>query len=200
MGTRRAPALSEETTAQAVEVLRAMAAHDRLEVSDLEPALTAVLEARTEEELVAIIEALPSPIAMTPAPRRFSHPLKIRGGVGRVRLDRRWQLARQTRVSAELGSVLVDLGKAEFDETVVDLDIYTGWGSITVVVPHGVGLQVLRSRGTVTSRLDPPVPGFPLVRLDARTNIGRIRLLQQDKAQRPRLTRFPRRRRRQLDR
>ena len=158
MGTRRAPALADGATAQAVEVLRAMAGRDQISVLDFEQAVAAVLEVRNEEELVAVIESLPSPIAMTPAARRVSQPLRIRGGVGRVRLDRRWQLARQTRVSAELGSVLVDLSTAEFDESVVDLDIYTGWGSITVLVGHGVGVQVLRSRGTITSRLDPPIP------------------------------------------
>jgi len=135
-----------------------MAGRAQISVLDFEQAVAAVLEVRNEEELVAVIESLPSPIAMTPAARRVSQPLRIRGGVGRVRLDRRWQLARQTRVSAELGSVLVDLSTAEFDESVVDLDIYTGWGSITVLVGHGVGVQVLRSRGTITSRLDPPIP------------------------------------------
>jgi hypothetical protein len=127
MGTRRAPALADETTAQAVAVLRAMARSRLIDVSDLERAIAAVLEARDEEELAVVIESLPSPISMTTAARRVSQPLRIRGGVGRVRLDRPWQLARQPRVSAELGSVLVDLGKAEFDESVVDLDIYTGW-------------------------------------------------------------------------
>ena|ERR1035438_5471595 len=200
MGTRRAPALADETSAQVVDVLRAMASHDQIDVSDLERAIAAVLKARNEEELAAVIESLPSPTAVTPASRRVSQPLRIRGGVGRVRLDRRWQLARQTRVSAELGSVLIDLGEAEFDATVVDLDIYTGLGSITVLVPYGVGVQVLRSRGTITSRLDPPIPGFPLVRLDARTNIGRIRLLPRDEAQRPRRPRLARRRRRHQDR
>jgi Glyoxalase-like domain len=40
----------------------------------------------------------------------------------------------------------------------------------------GIGVQVIRHRGGVDSRLDPPVPGLPLVRLHVTTNIGRVHL------------------------
>jgi hypothetical protein len=85
-------------------------------------------------------------------------------------------VARQTHVSAELGSVRIDLTEAEFDDRVIDLHVYTGWGSITIIVARGVGVQVTRHRGGVDSRLEPPVPGLPLIRLDVTTNIGRVRL------------------------
>jgi hypothetical protein len=39
-----------------------------------------------------------------------------------------------------------------------------------------VGVQLIRHRGGVDSRLDPPVPGLPLIRLDVTTNIGRVHL------------------------
>ncbi len=39
-------------------------------------------------------------------------------------------------------------------------------------------MQVIRHRGGVDSRLDPPVPGLPLVRLDVTTNIGGVHLRQ----------------------
>jgi hypothetical protein len=113
---------------------------------------------------------------MTTPERQLSKPLKIRGGTGRLRLYGRWQLARQTSVRAELGSVTVDLTDAVFDDRVVDLSIYTGWGPITIIAPPGVG-HVLRNRGTIVSRIEPPILGFPLVRLKAITNIGRIRLV-----------------------
>ena len=44
------------------------------------------------------------------------------------------------------------------------------------LVPRGIGVQVLRQYGGVDSRLEPPVPGLPLIRLDATTNIGKVRL------------------------
>jgi hypothetical protein len=57
-----------------------------------------------------------------------------------------------------------------------NLHVYTGWGRVSIVVPPGVGVQLRQTRGTVRSRLGPPVPGFPLVRLDVTTNIGTVHL------------------------
>jgi hypothetical protein len=54
--------------------------------------------------------------------------------------------------------------------------VYTGWGSITIIVPRGVGVQIVKHRGGVSSRLQAPVPGFPLIRLDVTTMIGKVRL------------------------
>jgi predicted membrane protein len=93
-----------------------------------------------------------------------------------MREDARQRVARQTRVSAQLGSVRIDLTDAEFDDDIIDLHVYTGWGSITIIVPRGVEVQITHHRGGVDSRIEPPVPGLPLVRLDVTTNIGRVHL------------------------
>lgn len=103
-------------------------------------------------------------------------PLEINSGTGRLHLEGRWQVASQTHVSAALGSVRIDLTEAESDDHITDLHVYTGWGSITIIVPRGVGVQITHHRGGVDSRLEPPVPGLPLVRLDVTTNIGKVRL------------------------
>ena len=96
--------------------------------------------------------------------------------MGRLRLAGRWQIARETHVSADLGSVRLDLTEAEFDGHVIDLHVYSGWGSITIIVPRGVAVQIVHHKGGVDSRLDPPVPGLPLLRLDVTTHIGRVHL------------------------
>ena len=79
---------------------------------------------------------MPTPVALTSRERRLAEPLEIRSGLGRLRLAGRWQVASQTRISAELGSIRLDLTEAEFDDHVVDLHVYTGWGSITIIVPR----------------------------------------------------------------
>lgn len=67
--------------------------------------------------------------------------------------------------------------QAEFDDHTIDLHLYSGWGSITIIVPRDVGVQVTRHRSRVDSpRLEPPVPGLPLTRLDVTANIGRVHL------------------------
>jgi hypothetical protein len=171
-----------------------MLADDRLELADYDRAVEQVLVARSETELGQVLRSHPAPVTLTAADRRLDQPLKIRGGTGRLRLDRPWQLAKQTSVRAELGSVMIDLTQAQFDERTIDLNVYTGWGTITIVVPPGVGVQLVRTHGTVSSRIPAPLPGLPLVRLRAQTNIGRIRLRAPDEVRRRRLLTLPRRR------
>jgi hypothetical protein len=140
------------------------------------PASPGYLPPRPRPKLAAIVRSLPPPMELTSPDRRLAEPLEIHSGTGRLRLTGRWQVARETHVSADLGSVRIDLTEAEFDDNVIDLHVYTGWGSITIIVPRGIGVQVTRHRGGVDSRLEPPVPGLPVIRLDMTTNIGRIRL------------------------
>jgi hypothetical protein len=54
--------------------------------------------------------------------------------LGRLRLAGKWQVTSQTHISADLGSVMLDLTEAEFDDHLINLHIYTGWGSITIIV------------------------------------------------------------------
>ncbi len=170
-------ALSEETRSRAVQALHALVAADRIDSVQFERAVAELLQARTEAELAELLRSLPSVSAMTPAERRRDGPLKLGGGFGRLRIEGRWQLARETRISVELGSVTVDLTDAELDDRVVDLRVYTGWGAIRIIVPPGLGIEVVRHRGRVISRIGPPTPGLPLVRLTALTNIGRTHLI-----------------------
>ena len=131
---------------------------------------------RTEPELARVVRSLPGPVLFTSPDRRLTRPLEIRGGIGRLRLAGRWQIATETHVSADLGSVRLDLTEAEFDGPVIDLHVYSGWGSITIIVPRGVAVQIIQHKGAVDSRLEPPLHGLPLVRLDVTTHIGRVHL------------------------
>src|SRR6516162_2575160 len=166
----------DDAQRRATEFVKDLYAAGDIDAAQLDAGVAGVLAARSEAELAGVVRSLPAPVALTSPDRRLAKPLEINGGIGRLRLTGRWQVARETHVSAELGSVLIDLTEAEFDDHVIDLHVYTGCGSITIIVPPGVGVQVLRHRGGVDSRLDPPVPGLPLIRLDVTTNIGRVHL------------------------
>ena len=168
--------MREDDRRRATEFVKELYAAGEIDAERLGAGVDGVLAARSEAELVAVVRSLPAPVALTSQERRLAEPLEIHSGMGRLRLAGRWQVARETHVSADLGSVRLDLTEAEFDDHVIDLHVYTGWGSITIIVPPGVGVQVLRHRGGVDSRLDPPVPGLPLIRLDVTTNIGRVHL------------------------
>ena len=166
----------DDAQRRATEFVKDLYAAGDIDAAQLDAGVAGVLAARSEAELAGVVRSLPAPVALTSPDRRLTQPLEIKGGMGRLRLTGRWQVARETHVSADLGSVLIDLTEAEFDDHVIDLHIYTGCGTITIIVPPGMDVQVIRHRGGVDSRLDPPVPGLPLVRLDVTTNIGRVHL------------------------
>jgi hypothetical protein len=161
---------------RATEFLKRLYAAGDIDAGRFDSGVAGVLAAKTEDDVAGIVRSLPSPIALTSPDRRLAKPLEIHSGVGRLRLAGWWQVARQTHVSADLGSVTIDLTEAEFDDHVVDLHVYSGWGGITIIVPRGAGVQITHHRGGVDSRLEPPVPGLPLVRLDVTAMIGRVHL------------------------
>jgi DUF1707 SHOCT-like domain len=168
--------MREDDRRRATEFVKELYVAGEIDADGLDTGISGVLAARSEAELAEVVRSLPAPVALTSRERRLAEPLEIHSGLGRLRLAGKWQVARETHVSADLGSIRLDLTEAEFDDHVIDLHIYTGWGSITIIVPPGMGVQVIRHRGGVDSRLDPPVPGLPLVRLDVTTNIGRVHL------------------------
>jgi hypothetical protein len=183
----------EDARQRAAEFVKELYAAGAIDADRLDTSAGEVLAARSEIELAGVIRSLPAPVTLTSWERRLAGPLEIHSGIGRLRLTGKWQLARETHISADLGSISLNLTQAEFDDHVIDLHIYTGCGSITIIVPQGVDVQVIRHRGGVDSRLDPPVPGLPLVRLDVTTNIGRVHLRHPVNHDRPR--RWPRSRR-----
>jgi len=152
--------MREDAQHRATEFVKELYAAGDLDASGLDASVAGILAARTESELAEIVRSLPPPIAVTSPERRLTEPLEIHSGLGRLRLTGRWQVGIQTHVSADLGS-------------------------ITIVVPRGVDVQVIRNRGGLSSHLEPAIPGLPLIRLDATTNIGRIRLRHPVSSRRP---------------
>jgi hypothetical protein len=168
--------MREDARQRAVEFLKELYAAGDIDAGRLDTGVAGLLNAETEAELAEVVQSFPPPIVITRPERRLAKPLEINSGTGRLCLTGRWQVARQTHVSAQLGSVRIDLTEAEFDDDIIDLHVYTGWGSVTIIVPRGVGVQITHHRGGVDFRLEPPIPGLPLVRLDVTTNIGRVHL------------------------
>jgi hypothetical protein len=168
--------MNEDDQRRATEFLTDLYAAGGIDTGRFNTGVAGLLAATTETELADVVRSLPPPVALTTTDRRLTKPLEIHSGMRRLRLAGRWQVARETHVSADLGSVRIDLTEAEFDDRVIDLHVYTGWGSITIIVPRGVGVQIIHHRGGIDSRLEPPLPGLPLVRLDVTTNIGKVHL------------------------
>jgi hypothetical protein len=181
--------MREDARYRATEFLKELYAAGDIDAGRFDSGVAGLLSAATDDQLAEVVRSLPPPVALTSPGRRLAGPLEIHSGMRRLRLAGRWQAAKETHVSAQLGSVRIDLSEAEFDARVIDLHVYTGWGSITIIVARGVEVQITHHRGGVDSRLEPPVPGFPLVRPDVTTNIGKVHL--RHPARRDRRRRWP---------
>lgn len=189
----------EATVEHLGELLRA----DLIDIDAFEVATGRVLAARTSEELALVVGALPSPVRMTPPERRMQQPLIMESRSSALSLTSTFQLARETRIESRSGAVVIDLGVAEFDDPVIDLYVTVSSGATKIVVPQGIGVQLVEVKGrssAMRNDLGPSVtvPGMPLVRLHLTTNSGAVRLMR-PKSPRARRFRFRFWRRRRSD-
>jgi hypothetical protein len=104
-------------------------------------------------------------------------PLEIATSMGEARRDCRWQVGRVTKIDTGVGAVIVDLTEAEFDDWEVEIVVQTRMGAITVISPPGLDIRLVGRNSPVTISLEPPIPGFPVVRLSATSDMGTIRVM-----------------------
>jgi len=187
------PPVSEDLQQRGIDFLQGLLASGQVDLGRFQEALDALLGARTQAELASVVRSLPPPVEFTPPARRRHEPLEISTSMGEVRLEGRWQVSRLTKIDTGMGNVTIDLSQAEFDDWDVEIVVHTRMGAITVIVPRGVEVRPVGRSGPVTTALEPPIPGFPVVRLSATCDMGTIRVMHPaEKRQRHR--RWPRRR------
>src|SRR5258708_4549190 len=136
-----------------------------------------MLEVHTHADFASVVRSLPPPVEFTPPARRRQEPLKISTSMGEVRLEGRWQVSRLTKIDTGMGDVTIDLSQAEFDDWDVEIVAHTNMGTITVIVPCGLEVRPVGRSGPVNIALEPPIPGFPVVRLSATCDMGTIRVM-----------------------
>jgi hypothetical protein len=149
----------------------------KVDQNAFERALDGLLAVRSEAELASLMRSLPPPVAVKPAGRQRQEPLEIATSMGEVRLDGRWQVGRLTKIDTGMGAVIVDLTEAEFDDWDVEIVVHTRRGTITVISPPGLDIRLVGRNSPVTISLAPPIPGFPVVRLSATTDMGAISVM-----------------------
>ena len=187
------PAISEELRQREIEVLQGLLVSGKVDQDTFERALDKLLGARTDAEFASVVRSLPPPLDFTPASRRRQEPLEISNSMGEVRLDGPWQVGRLTMISTGMGSVIIDLTVAEFADWEVEIIVQVHMGQITVIAPRGLDVRQVRTSGAVSSTLEQPIPGFPVVRLSASCDVGTIRLMHPKEKTTPRRGWFRRR-------
>ena len=94
------------------------------------------------------MSALPPLVRLTPASRRLTKPLILQAADGGLQLGSGWQLAADTTISTGFGAARVDLTAASWDSCQINLHLET-WGSIEVLVPEGVAVQMVGGSGDI---------------------------------------------------
>jgi Cell wall-active antibiotics response LiaF, C-terminal len=184
--------VSEDLQQRGIDFLQGLLASGKVDLDRFQKALDALLGARTQAEFTSVVRSLPPPVEFTAPARRRHEPLEISTSMGEVRLEGRWQVSRLTKIDTGMGSVTIDLSQAEFDDWDVEIVVHVHMGEITVIVPRGVEVRPVGRSGPVNASLEPPIPGFPVVRLSATCDMGTIRVMHPpEKWQRRR--RWPRR-------
>jgi hypothetical protein len=157
----------------ALALLREASVDGRLTLEDLADRAEMVHVARTRDDLAAATAGLERPLPAPPAGEVDTQ----RALVASISRTGRWRLAPRSRFSAVLGSITLDLREAVLPGPEVQLEVRSILGSVTVLVPDGVEVQLsggaalsgedLRIRGT-------PPAGAPLIRIRHSGLLGSI--------------------------
>ncbi len=130
----------------------------------------------SDADLEAAMSVLPPLVRLTRPSLRLTTPLILRSADGGLQLGSGWQLAADTRISTGFGAARVDLTAASWDSCRVNLHLET-WGSIEVLVPEGVTLQIVGVSGHVhLESLSAPATGGPVLRISTSGPTGVIRV------------------------
>ena len=138
--------------------------------------LEQVFAARCHADLEGAMLTLPPLVRLMPVSRRLTEPLVLQAADGGLRLGSGWQLAAHTTIRTGVGAAQLDLTTASWDSHRVNLCLET-WGSIEVLVPEGVAVQMVGGSGRVQlESLSAPVPGGPVLRVCTSGPTGVIRI------------------------
>lgn len=170
--------IAPETRERVLAMLRDGLTAGSATLSEYEGAIEGALKATLEAELTELVRKFAPPVRMTPADRRHTEPLTIEtsGIFNDIRMRGRWQVARDLTVNTAGSKILLDFSDAEFDDWTIELKTHAALGDITLIVPRGVAVQQSGKTVAALSRLEPPVPGFPVIKLTATLGFGKLRL------------------------
>jgi hypothetical protein len=157
----------------------------RLTLEEFSERVSAALAARTQGDLDVLVADLPAAYRAAPAAVAYPAPqdgLATRVSqitpIGSVKRGGLWRLDRDTELGAVVGSVKLDLRRAEIAAPVVHLHVRTVVGSVKIWIPPAVSVEVSGETvlGSRTIAEEPIRPGAPLLRLRVDTVIGTVKV------------------------
>jgi hypothetical protein len=149
--------VSDADREAAAQRLHTAMSEGRITLSELEERLGAVYAARTFAELEAPFADLPGPVPVVPpsAAPAVRDEVHLNTEMGSIKRTGDWPVPRSLRLTTSMGSIHLDLtGTAAPPEIAVD--VATGMGSVTIVLPPGGSADVdgvRTSWGSVSSKV-----------------------------------------------
>jgi Domain of unknown function (DUF1707)/Cell wall-active antibiotics response 4TMS YvqF len=169
---------SDADRERVIELLTQAASDGRLTLSEHAERAERAYAARTLGELAELTTDLAAPSAQ---PIRLDGRKPIAGIFGRERRDGRWVVPERLAVSAVFGEVVLDLREAVLQSQRVTLLATVLGGTLQLIVPDGVAVEVTGSaalsRRTATGVA--PVPdGTPVIEVRAFSFCGRVKVIR----------------------
>ena len=173
---------------QVAALLDAAYAEGRLTHEEHDERLGQVLTARTFDDLIPLTSDL-VPLDQPPATvssgtgqfvvgtGTITEPDRMIAVFGGVERKGRWRVRARNQVTAVFGGVDIDLREADFDSSVIELNLQTCFGGVDILVPAGITVRnetVNIFGGTDVKNLGEPVPGAPTLVLKGTVFFGGV--------------------------
>jgi hypothetical protein len=159
-----------------IERLRHAAAEGRLTFEELADRIDAAGAAVMRSDLAPLTADLPAPLPATPA-----EPARVHA-IGDVKRSGAWVVPTDNRFRSWLGNVQIDLREARIAGEEVRIHAWTLFGTIDLLVPEGVEVDVQARSKLGQLKLqtgDAAVPGAPRIVLTGGTVFGVVRVRNQ---------------------
>src|SRR5712692_2566497 len=176
---------SDTERRRVIATLQAACVEGRLNLDEYGQRVENALAARTRAQLEALLVDLPAETGTgeelgLASPSRASRAGRVSSTLavlGSAQRSGFWRLAEDSRVIAVLGSCKIDLRSARVSAAVTTLEVASVLGSIDVIVPAGVEveLEVHAVLGSRDLRMGPAPPaGAPLIRITGMALLGSL--------------------------
>lgn len=156
-----------------IALLRDATVEGRLTLDEFAGRVEKAELARTQGELEPLVADLPSTGSA-------QAPLHHRAVGSRLERRGRWELAPRSTLTCVAGTVVLDLGQATLHGAETELRVRNWFGTITLVVPRGVHVEVDGGGAFATRDIDlpdtGPVADAPRLRIRTSGSFGTLRI------------------------
>jgi hypothetical protein len=171
---------SDQEREHGTQLLSQAVVEGRLTLEEFSDRVGRAQVARTREELATLTEDLPAappPAAvaagLAPPSTEVTAPHERHTAFcSRLVRSGPWELAARSEFRSICGTITLDLSQARLAGPAADLEIFNLFGTVTVVVPESVQVNVSGGGLFASQVIQPPssapVPGAPRLRINAR--------------------------------